>query len=139
MEREKFFVGVHAIVIKEGKILMGKRKNCFGEGDYGLPGGHLEKNEKLEEAMKRELLEETGLVCNSTSFSNIVNYPGRDKHYLIIGFTVDDFDGEPILMEPDKCEGWEWLPLDNLPENILKTHMPQIEGYLKNLIYLEKK
>jgi len=138
MDREQFFVGVHALVIQEGKILLGKRKNCFGEGDYGLPGGHLEKNEKLEEAMKRELLEETGLICRSTLFSNIVNYPGRDRHYLIIGFIIEDFDGELTLMEPEKCEGWEWFDLNNLPENILKTHKPQIEGYLKNLIYLEK-
>ncbi|MCX6753452.1 MAG: NUDIX domain-containing protein [Candidatus Nomurabacteria bacterium] len=138
MEREKFFVGVHAMVIKEGKILLGKRKNCFGEGNYGLPGGHLERNENLEEAMKRELLEETGLICRSALFSNIVNYPGRDKHYLIIGFVIENFEGEPILTEPDKCEGWEWFDLKDLPKNILETHKPQIEAHLKKVNYLEK-
>lgn len=139
MEREKFFVGVNAIVIKDNKILLGKRINCFGEGDYGLPGGHFEKNEKMNEALYREVLEETGIICKSITFSNIVNCPGTHGHYLQIGFVVNDFEGEPKLMEPEKCEGWEWFDLEDLPENIIKTHKPQIKGYVENISYLELK
>lgn len=138
MERDKFFVGVNALIIRDNKILLGKRKNCFGAGEYGLPGGHLENNEKINEALSREILEETGIMCKSATFSNIVNCPGTHGHYLQIGFVINDFEGELKLMEPEKCEGWEWFDFDNLPQNIFRTHKPQIEAYLKKVSYLEK-
>ena len=139
MERDKFFIGVNALIIRDNKLLIGKRKNSFGAGEYGLPGGHFEDNERLDESLYRELLEETGLVCKNLTFSNIVNCPGTHGHYIMIGFVVSDFEGEPKLMEPEKCEGWEWIPLDSLPENIFRTHKAQIETYIKNLNYSENK
>jgi len=54
-------VGVGIIVIKDNKVLLGKRKNSHGEGSWCFPGGHLEFNESLENCAKREVLEETGI------------------------------------------------------------------------------
>ncbi len=52
-ERPTFPVGVNVFVIKDGKLLLGKRKNISGDGEWGLPGGHLEKNEKMEDGATR--------------------------------------------------------------------------------------
>jgi len=59
-------VGVGIIVIKDNKVLLGKRKNSHGEGSWCFPGGHLEFNESLENCAKREVLEETGIEIKNT-------------------------------------------------------------------------
>ena len=60
-ERELPKVGVGVIVVRDGKVLLGKRRGAHGEGSWSFPGGHLEFNELLEICAKREAKEETGL------------------------------------------------------------------------------
>ena len=52
MDRPK--VGVGVIVVKEGKVLLQRRRGAHGEGTWGFPGGHLEFKESWEECAKRE-------------------------------------------------------------------------------------
>ena len=131
MTRSACFIGVNAIVVRDNKIVLGIRKGAYGDGSWGLPGGHLEFNENMEKAVARELFEETGMTADSFTFSNVFNNVG-DKHYLQIGFIANNPQGEPILKEPNRCYGWQWFSLDNLPENIVGPHIPQIDAYLKN-------
>jgi 8-oxo-dGTP diphosphatase len=132
MTRHTCFIGVNAIVVRDNKILLGRRKGAYGDGEYGLPGGHLEFQENMQKGVARELLEETGLTADSFTFSNVFNNPSDEKHYLQIGFVANNPKGEPKNLEPDKCYGWEWFSLDDLPKNITGPHIPQIDAYLKN-------
>ena len=132
MEYNSFFVGVNVFVVREGKLLLGRRRDFFGSGDWGLPGGHLETGEKMIETAKRELLEETGLIANTFEFVNLVNDPQKDKHYLQVGFLAKDAAGEPTLKEPERCYEWEWFDLNNLPENIFTSHSEQINFFRNN-------
>jgi len=50
-------IGVASIVIKDKKVLLGKRKNAHGAGTWAFPGGHLEFNDSIENYAKRELFE----------------------------------------------------------------------------------
>ncbi|MES3005913.1 MAG: NUDIX domain-containing protein [Patescibacteria group bacterium] len=131
-------VAVNIFVIKDNKLLLGKRRKPSSDGFYGLPGGHLEYMEYLVDAAKRELKEETGLNAN-LSFLSIVNEPmlGEDKHYIHINFLASSVIGEPENIEPDKCYGWEWFPLDQLPEDIFIGHKRVISAFLNNKIFLE--
>jgi 8-oxo-dGTP diphosphatase len=52
-------VGVAVIVVKDTRILLGKRVNSHGSGTWQFPGGHLEFGEPIEDCAKRELFEET--------------------------------------------------------------------------------
>ncbi len=105
------------MILKDGKVLMTKRKGSHGAGDYGFPGGHLEPLESFEDCAIRETREECGLEITNIKFlyvTNVTKY--APKHYVHIGLIADWARGEPQLMEPDKAEGWEWFSPDNLPE-----------------------
>jgi len=60
MEENRPKVGVGLLLIKQGKILLGKRKNAHGEGEWAGAGGHLELLESFEEGVRRELAEGVG-------------------------------------------------------------------------------
>lgn len=111
-------VGVGVCIIKDGKVLWGKRKNSHGEGSWCFPGGHLEFNETWEECAKRETLEETGIQIKNVRFATATNdiFPVEGKHYITI-FVVADYDsGEVKVMEPEKCEEWGWFDWNAPPQ-----------------------
>ena len=109
--------------------------NCFGEGDWGLPGGHLEFGENMQEGVRREMREEIGLEIGEMTFVNLVNGPSSGRHYLQVGFIARDVKGEPVLKEPDRCAEWRWFPLNELPANIFVAHQKQVEAFLKGDIH----
>ncbi len=110
-------VGLGVCIIKEGKVLMGKRKNAHGEGDWCFPGGHLEFNESWEACAHRETLEEAGITIKNLRFGFVTNdiFEKEDKHYVTIIMIADHDAGEVTLCEPEKCEKWDWFPWNNLP------------------------
>ncbi len=115
-------LGVCVVVLNpEGKVLLGKRKNGYGAGYYGLPGGHVELGEPLEAAAARELYEETGLTNQSLEFLGVVReYQGQIDFVHFI-YVLKKLSGTPQLSEPDKCEGWEWKNPQE-PAHILPGH-----------------
>ena len=61
-------------------------------------------------------MEETGLIARSMRPVSWVNdIIEKDKHYVTLFVFVEDFEGEPQLMEPHKCEGWGWFEWNALP------------------------
>jgi 8-oxo-dGTP diphosphatase len=115
-------VGIGVLIIKNSKILLGKRKNAHGAGTWAPPGGHLEFGESLEDCAKREVYEETGLEVISVkrySFTNDI-FAEEHKHYISIFMLVDTFNGEPKALEANKCEYWVWFDVTNLPKNLFK-------------------
>ncbi len=116
MEENKPKVGVGVMILKNGKVLMTKRKGSHGAGEYSFPGGHLEYMESFEECAIRETREEAGIEIKNNQFSYLTNLKKyAPKHYVHIGMVAEWASGEPQLMEPEKAEGWEWFDLDNLP------------------------
>jgi len=111
-------VGLGVFVVKDGKILMGKRKNAHGEGTWSLPGGHLEMNEEVEDCARRETLEEAGIHIKNikrTTFTNDV-FDSEKKHYITLFVVAEHDSGSVKVMEPHKCEQWDWFSWENLPE-----------------------
>jgi 8-oxo-dGTP diphosphatase len=126
---QTFHIGVNVFLIRNGGLLLGKRKNVYGAGTWGLPGGHLETGETMVGAAKRELMEETGLQANSYIFSNFVNDISSGQHYIQVGFVVTDFSGEPVIKEPKRCAEWHWFKLTDLPKELFPPHIRQIENF----------
>lgn len=111
-------VGVAVVLVREAKVLLGKRKGAHGKGTWGFPGGHLEMGESWEECAVRECKEETGLTPSAVQFWTATNDVfGAEKHYVTI-FMRAEATGEPVVAEPEKCEEWAWFEWDSLPDNV---------------------
>lgn len=140
-EIQKPKVGVGIMILKDGKVLLGKRKGSFGAGEYAFPGGHLEYMESFEECAKRETFEEAGIKIKNLKFlcvENVINY--KPKHYINIEIIADWESGEPKVCEPDKRESWDWYSFDNLPNPLFSFCISAIDAYKtgKNYFDIEK-
>ena len=111
------YVGVAVIVIKDDKVLLGKRRHAHGAGGWQFPGGHLEFNESIEACAKREVLEETGMVIKHLRLGPYTNdiFEKEGKHYVTLFIIADYGSGTLEVKEPDKCQGGEWFGWGRFP------------------------
>lgn len=130
-------VGIGVMVFKEGKVLLGKRKNSHGSGEYAWPGGHLEFNESMVDCAIREVKEETGIEIENVKFLRLMNAKMYQKHYADISFTADWKAGEALVLEPEKCEGWGWYNLDSLPSPLFETIQTTLEAYKTGKVFFD--
>jgi len=116
MERPK--IGVATLIKKDGKIAFLKRHNSHGENTWGLPGGHLEFNETLEECAAREIKEEIGINITNIKFGALTNdiFEKEQKHYITIFMTADYESGDAKVLEPEKSKELNWFRWNELPE-----------------------
>jgi 8-oxo-dGTP diphosphatase len=135
MQNKRPKVGVGVLIMRNGKLLMGKRKGKYGNETFGSCGGHLEYGESPEDGVKREVLEETGLTITKLTFLCVSNNTFYDDHYIDISFLGEVADGEPIITEPDVIESWDWYDLDNLPSPIFKPVERILESYRTKQVY----
>jgi ADP-ribose pyrophosphatase len=82
------------VIIRDGKILLERRKNEPGRGKWSIPGGIVEIGESLEQTVVRETREETGLSVSDPEPIDIVNQVTLDEngktkyHFVIIDYFV---------------------------------------------------
>lgn len=124
-------VGVGLLILKDDKILLGKRKNALGAGQWGSTGGHVEYGETLQDAIMRELAEEAGITVKNVRFLCVSDFLTHmpERHYVDVGFVGEWESGEPQLLEPHKCAGWEWVDKDDLPDNLFGVMGAYLEAY----------
>lgn len=137
MQRLAIKIGVNVFLIKDGRILLGKRIGKTGYGTWCLPGGHLEYGESLGDAAKRELKEETGITAENVEFLHIINDVQYGDHYIHINFLAKNFEGEVKVTEPDKFSEWKWFSIDYLPENMFAGHQKFVPAYVKKRAFVD--
>ncbi len=122
-------VGVGVLVMKEGQVLLGRRKNTHGAGEYASPGGHLEHLESFEACARREVREETGLELGAVEFLRVLNTTQyAPRHYVDVSLVAQWRSGEPRVLEPEKVERWDWYPLGALPGPLFGTLATSFEA-----------
>jgi len=114
-------VGVCLCLSRGDKILLHKRNGGHSHGSWAFAGGHLEFGETFEEGVLRELEEEAGQIQTTTpelwTVANTIF--GDDKHYVVVFMKAQWVYGEAQVMEPSKCQCWDWFAWDNLPDPIM--------------------
>jgi len=130
-ERFSFRCAVYLILQKDNKILLMRRFNTgWKDGMYTLPAGHVDGNETIADSMTREALEETGVLVKSEDLSVVhtVHQIG-DKEYIDFYLQANKWNGDPSILEPDKCDDIQWFSLNELPDKLL----PNVKDVLKQL------
>lgn len=112
----------------EGKLLLIKSRKWLGK--YVVPGGHIELGERLEDAVRREIKEETGLDVRDVRFFSMSEFifdPSfhRKRHFIFLDFTCKSDSSEVRLN--DEAQGFVWAT----PEEALKL---PLEPYTLPLI-----
>ncbi len=119
-------IGVGAVIINNGKILLEKRKNDPGKGKWSIPGGIVELGESVEQTIIREVREETGLEVEQPKHIDIVDNIVKDEnsnvkyHFVIIDCFVKLKGG--IFKASSDAEELRWVVFDEVEKyDLTKT------------------
>jgi ADP-ribose pyrophosphatase YjhB (NUDIX family) len=110
--------GVGAVIVHEGKVLLIQRAQEPLRGEWSLPGGALELGETIEEAVRREVLEETGLIVEPIAVVEVFDRISRDEemrvryHYVLIDFLCR-VTGGSLACASDAADA-RWISPDDL-------------------------
>lgn len=144
MTKERFTlrVSVHIIFSKNDEILLMRRANTgFHDGDYDLPAGHLEPNERATIAAIREAKEEVGIDLNrddlKLSFILHDASPESGAEYIRLFFQATNWSGEVQNMEKEFCDDLSWFKPEDLPTNIIPFTKFVLEEIAAGKIYGE--
>lgn len=120
-EKKRPFIGVGILVYKQGKILIGESvSKKTGTVFRGVPGGHLENNEKIAACAKREVYEETNVIIDNVGLVSVYEFfnDERNRSYVTIGMRADWISNDPLdnVDTSSIRKNWKWM----FPEDALK-------------------
>ncbi len=133
-------VGASVIVEgKDGRILLQLRSDNHC---WGYAGGSVELDEDVEEAAKRELFEETGLIANKLELFGV--FSGIDTHYVYpngdevsnvdIVYICKDYSGE-LRCQKGEVDDLKFFEIDKIPYNISKPIEKQLKRYIASKLH----
>ena len=127
-------VGVGAVVVNEGKILLLLRKKAPEEGSWTIPGGKVEFGETVENAILREVKEEIGAEATIVRALGVTNHilAAEGTHWVSPRFLVE-LTSQPKNMEPHSHADMQWFDFDELPKNVTLTTQKALAAFLESL------
>ena len=127
-------VGCGAVIInKNNEILLQLRNKAPEKGYWSIPGGRVEMFETIEDAVKREVKEETDLDVEVINELGICNHiiENEKSHWVSPSYLCKINKGEAKIMEPTKHIDMKWFKLTELPQNLTITTKDAINNYKK--------
>ncbi len=127
--RDYIGVGVGAIVVDRGRVLLLKRRKEPEAGCWGIQGGAVEFGETIEDAVKRELKEELSVEGELVALLGVTDHilPHAGVHWVSPVFLARIASGSPKNVERDKHSDLRWFRLDDLPEDVTLTTRRAVE------------
>jgi 8-oxo-dGTP diphosphatase len=120
-----FRIAVSALIFNEGKVLLAHRRDIDW---WNLPGGGMEEGETVEESLRREVFEETGLEVEIGQLVGIYSKP--QKQEVVLAFRCQVTNGSP--RETEETRECRYFAPDALPPNTLPKHRQRVEDALLN-------
>lgn len=123
-QRHALNASVFVVVMRGHEVLLLRRaRTGWKDGQWSLPAGGHDGGETLAQAAARELREETGLLVHADDLRliHLLHCRSGDHggDWLGAFFLATQWDGEPLIGEPDKHNGMGWYALDALPDNLI--------------------
>ncbi|RLE48945.1 MAG: hypothetical protein DRJ31_06185 [Candidatus Methanomethylicota archaeon] len=131
-------VGVGVVIIRNGKILLVKRKKDPGKGLWSIPGGLVRLGEKLEDAAKREVKEETGLTISIVRLIDVVDVIHEDQdgrieyHYVLVDYLGEVANG--VLRPGSDVDEVRWFKLEEIHEVQVTPSFAKLFNKLRSLM-----
>lgn len=122
-------IGVGAVIIEDGKLLLVERGRPPRAGEWAVPGGKVRWGERLADAVAREVLEETGLLVEVGELVWTGQAIGRDWHFVLMDFAAVVVGGE--LIPGDDAADAAWVPLLEITEVPLTESMHDLIDLLR--------
>ncbi len=111
---------------EQNQVLLGKRKNSCKSGFYGFPGGIIDGAEKIKDCAARELQKETTLIAKDLQYLGVVKEWQGNHNFVHFVYICREWSSQLQTNEPQKCAGWKWFDIDQLPKKILAGHKQSI-------------
>lgn len=110
-------IGVGAVVLDGPRVLLARRGRPPGQGKWSIPGGLVHLGERLEDAVVREVEEESGLRVRVLGFCGVIDRVVRDQdavryHYVIIDYVAESVGGR--LHAGSDADDVCWVNVDDL-------------------------
>lgn len=138
MPRHQVIPAVHLFLIRDNQVLLLRRFNTgYEDGNYSVPAGHIDSGEHAVQSMIREAKEEINLDLEESQLemSHVMNRLNNGEERIDFFFVVNDWQGEPIINEQDKCDQLRWSPIDDLPKNTIPYIQLALENINTNKVY----
>ena len=119
--RNGFPVTVHIIFVRNNEILLMRRANTgYQDGNYGVVAGHIDGGETIYQASIREIKEEVGVDIHADDLCVVgVMHRMEGDERVDLFLVVEDWSGDLINAEPEKCDEIQWFPVNQLPVNTI--------------------
>lgn len=123
---------VAVLILRGNAVLLGRRAIEPARGMWDIPGGFIESGETAEDAVVREILEETSLHVRVRDFLGSIPdvYGERQEPTLNLCFTAEITGGE--ARPQSDVEKLAWFPLDGLPTAMAFDHQHRMLEWLKS-------
>lgn len=129
---------VYMLFMRDGNILLLRRTNTgYADGKFSLVAGKLDGNEEVKQAAIREAREEIGVSLrpDDLEVASVVHRKSDTGEWIDFFLTVKRWEGEPVNREPDKCSEMAWVPLDELPHDMIPHVRKAIRNVLDGVFY----
>lgn len=140
------FITVDAVVVQSGHVLVIERKNAPGKGQFAMPGGFININERIRDATWRELDEETSIALQRDVLdrcivtTDVFDDPNRSQRGRTVThvtlFHLNDTKPLPDVTPGDDAEDAFWMPLNEFRESresFFEDHYRIITAMLRKL------
>lgn len=129
------------LVNDQAEVLLQQRNEP--QKRWGLPGGLMEMGETTQATVVREVAEEAGLHIDPAALQLLNVYSGPDHHVIapngdefynvVIAYYAENVTGTPRISDGESLQ-YAWVPLTQLPANMVATHAEAIQEYLRRVL-----
>lgn len=120
-------VAIDALIIRGKSVLLIKRGVEPEKGKWALPGGHIDWDETIENAVVREIKEETNLQVVNSRFLAIYSAPNRHPKQMLAAVYLVEVTGTPSA--GSDAEVLDYFPMNSIPDNLAFDHKEIIGNY----------